>query len=79
MLSQAARQDIVGLQLQPLSACQIKLLAEGSSKVTETGFEPAILRLQGWRLILSANTPWQFVEDDSFIHVSLKIKKRNIP
>jgi len=42
MLSQTARQGIVGAQLQPLSACKVKLLAEGSSKVTETRIEPPI-------------------------------------
>jgi len=47
MLSQTARQAIVWRQLQPLSACLIKLLAEGSSKVTESGVEPAIFRSQG--------------------------------
>jgi len=39
---QTARQAIVGLQLQLMSAGLMKLLAEGSSKVTETGIEPAI-------------------------------------
>jgi len=40
MLSQTAHQAIVGAQLQPLSGCQIKLLAEKSSKVTAMGIEP---------------------------------------
>jgi len=43
--------------------CQIKLLAEGSSKATIDGNRTVatIFQLQGWRLIHSAAKPWQHV------------------
>jgi len=54
IVSQTARQATVVALLQPLSACQLKHLAEGINKVTETGIEPAIFQLQGRHHILSA-------------------------